>query len=378
MENAKTITGWISKDGCPVIPFIYLAIPFCFLDVGFIHEGHRIGLLIGILIILALKVPNKWLRYFLLYAAILHTKASASIFFESLAFSSIDRKVVFYRLVFLIVGTTLYLAVIYSKTSIKWFYNTFCIGTIIQCVIAIVQSCGFDPIIWFCRNLECNAIKKLPIGAAIGTLGNNNFLAAMIVITFPFFFRKGWIYCLPILLYGLFITNTATAIIAGIGGIIIYLGLKDKSPYCLENIPIMFIFAISLLVYLFFIENNLFGNKRFVYWIITLENLWSDKIALLFGYGPRKFLPLSVKGPLHNEWLQGLYYYGLIGMSFIGIYVVTIFKKNKFLFVAFIIACINAIGNYPMHLASSAALILIIMGLIQREKENYGRLFNIC
>ncbi|MFX0114201.1 MAG: hypothetical protein ACFFB3_06610 [Candidatus Hodarchaeota archaeon] len=367
MTKAK-MTGWLSNDNCPVIPIIYLFIPFCFLDVGFVHAGHRMGLLIGLLIILALKIPNQWLRYFLLYAAILFLITTSSFVLENINFFSYERKLVFDRLVFLIVGIIIYLLILDSNTSTKWFYNVFCIGTLIQFSIALIQKCGFDPILWLFQSIGCKAYSKLPIDIGMGSLGNNNFLAAMIAITIPFFFRKYWIYCVPFLLIQFFSLKTSTAIISLAIGLLLYFGLSNST--CFQNIFVTIFIIFFVLIYIFYCDQPIWKSPRFKYWFTIIENLWLNKKALFFGFGPKAVLPFGIKSPLHNEWLQGIYHYGVIGISFLITYVITISRKNKILFVAFIIACVNAVGNYPMHLAPSAFLILIIMGLIQRESTN--------
>lgn len=55
-------------------------------------------------------------------------------------------------------------------------------------------------------------------------------------------------------------------------------------------------------------------------------------------------------------------------MGIIAGYIITIYRGNKILFGAFCAACVNAIGNYPLHLPPSAFLIIMIIGLIEKER----------
>ncbi|MBA7562989.1 hypothetical protein ES708_04642 [subsurface metagenome] len=70
---------------------------------------------------------------------------------------------------------------------------------------------------------------------------------------------------------------------------------------------------------------------------------------------------------MHNDWLTLFYQYGLVGLSFVIGFVMTIYRGNKMLFSAFIIILVNMVGNYPLHLAPSAFLIIIIVGLMEKE-----------
>jgi hypothetical protein len=57
----------------------------------------------------------------------------------------------------------------------------------------------------------------------------------------------------------------------------------------------------------------------------------------------------------------------MVGLWIVGGYVLTLWRGNRFLFAALLIALINAGGNYNLHLAPSAALIAVIAGLIERD-----------
>jgi hypothetical protein len=107
--------------------------------------------------------------------------------------------------------------------------------------------------------------------------------------------------------------------------------------------------------------------------------LWREALGLIF-YHPVMTILGSGPGawwghpfPMHNEFLQGWHQYGSIGLLLILGYVVTIYRRSPVLFSAFIIMCVNMAGNYPLHLAPSGFLFIMIAALIEREKANEVR-----
>lgn len=253
MLNLKTITGWLSKDSFPVIPLVYLAIPFCFLANGLIHKGHKIGLLIGLLFILAVNVSNRWLRWFFLYVATWHLITRVMVVFGDPLINLLAGKIAFGRMIFLMAGIALYLMIVKSKTPLRWFYNVICIGTLIQCVIAIFQKFDIDLVVW-ALNFGCEAQARISTSVGMGTLGNNNFLAAFIAISMPFFLRKHWIAFIPFLLFHLFILETSTAVIALVVGMVVYFRLVEKTGRGIAGIVWILGIVICGTVYACFIE----------------------------------------------------------------------------------------------------------------------------
>jgi Kef-type K+ transport system membrane component KefB len=97
-----------------------------------------------------------------------------------------------------------------------------------------------------------------------------------------------------------------------------------------------------------------------------LKQLTVQPISIIIGMGPGAGWGKAY--PMHNEWLQCLHQFGLIGLSLMVGFAATISRGNRVLFTAFLIAAVNMFGNYSLHLAPSAFLICVIAGLIEREK----------
>src|SRR5208283_1462407 len=78
--------------------------------------------------------------------------------------------------------------------------------------------------------------------------------------------------------------------------------------------------------------------------------------------------------PLHNEYIQVVFELGLIGLTLMLGYIITTLRylwksKNIILLASFAAACIDMGANYSMHIATTAFLICIIAGLIERKKN---------
>jgi hypothetical protein len=346
----------------------FLLVPLSFLSTGILHKSHHLAFIISGLIIVATMIENIWIRSFLWYLAIwqvfiLVYKLFVPLLPISIVTASLD------TMMFFLVGAMLYYFVSVSKIKIQYFYNTICISVIIQCVIAILQSFKVDPVLVF-LNMFLSAYPTLSIDTMTGTLVNNNFLAAYVAISLPFFFRKRWAFFVPVIVYVLIGAKTTSAFVPAIMGSAIY--FYDSTT---KSRIIIAALAMSGIWYACFYHPFIRAthyNDRLDMWLIALNQVFAHPFTSIFGIGPGA--SWNRPYPMHNEWVQCLHQFGLLGLSALSGYVVTIYRKNRMLFSAFIIAAINMFGNYPIHLAPSAFLIIIISGLIERERLDNGKI----
>jgi len=101
---------------------------------------------------------------------------------------------------------------------------------------------------------------------------------------------------------------------------------------------------------------------------MALKKSCASVETFIFGCGAGAYWGKGF--PLHNEWVDLFFRFGLIGLVLIVAFLVTLYRENRILYAAMIIACVDAIGSYPFHLAPSLFLVLIIVGLIERQKEH--------
>jgi O-antigen ligase len=175
------------------------------------------------------------------------------------------------------------------------------------------------------------------------------------------FFRPGWKKFIPVIGVGILMSQTSTAIMAAFIGSGWYLfGWRGS---CLAVIP-------SCIYYLFFkvqVHALSFGT-RLEYWSDAIHKLYNSWQTVIFGVGPGVYW--QVGNDLHSEYMNTLFNLGILGLALVVAYLVMSFKKacNRYLCAAFIVICVNAIGNHLMHTAPTAMLALIVMALRDRRE----------
>jgi hypothetical protein len=362
-----------AKDN--LLPFCFMVLPFMVILVTTpigragitIHISHHFALFIFGVAMATMLVKNKWLSSFVIYACIwtlfilIYTVKNPQV-------PQIVTRNAFDALTFLLSGILIYALVIRSKISNDTFYNLICISALLQAGLAICQYLWIDPFLWLINAGFHMAIPRLDPHTLTGTLGNNNFLAAYLAIALPFFFRKGWFYGLILLIPCLILANTASAVVPAIVGTMFYFYPKVKD----NRKTIIYAGALFASLALYYVTTyhpiSIDGNGRFPFWGEALSQIRYNLFTMICGMGPGAGWGRSF--PLHNEWLQCLHQYGAIGLSLLVGYALTAYRGNRMLFTAFIIILINMIGNYSLHLAPSAFLIIITTGLMEREKIN--------
>ncbi len=353
-----------------VIFLLFLLLPFAFISPGILHGGQQFFLMISALIIIGMLCENKWIRVFLVYIALwqLYLFVHGLIAIDLFA-KRIDPQIKFglIQTMFAVCGAVIYKGVIDSKIKLKHVYNIICVTAIIQSLLALSQMCGYDPVLAM-LNLIVYTHAALPKTTVVGTLGNPNFLAAYLAISLPFFFRKYWCWFIPVIIFLFLFAKTSTAVFAVTVGCIIY--FKNYSfkvgKIKITGLIIGILFLVIGVGY-FINEAKVFTDPRYGFWLKAINNLKTIP-NWIFGLGPAASWGYNY--PLHNEWLTILYQYGLIGLGLAGGFVYTVYRGNKILFTALIIALVSMFGSYPLHLAPSAFLIIIIAGLMGREKES--------
>jgi hypothetical protein len=337
-----------------------MALPFAFLSYGIIHEGPRLAFVLFAVVVLASLIRNKWLSgacwYLLLWMVFICIYRMKFNLPQDVFVSALI------SFTMILSGIVAFIAVLKSTIRNETYYNIICLAVLIQASLAIFQYSGFDPVVWI-LTLITQAQPLLDPHTMTGTLGNPNFLAAFIAISLPFFFRRNWFYALITLVPILYITKTTSAVVPALIGTFFYF-------YPLMSFRIKIGIAVLCLSmgtwYAFFQHTPIHVNPRWKDWYAAI-GLWaSHPFPIIAGMGPGASWGKDY--PMHNEWLECLYQYGVIGLSLLIGYVVTIYRRDRMLLTAFIIAAINMFGNYSLHLAPSAFLIIIIAALIERER----------
>lgn len=336
----------------------YLLLPFAYISFGTIYRGQQYFLLICAFLLTAFRLRNQAVKWFFFYVAVSVLWSVISTMLEGKPSSG----EAFANLVYFWIAAAVILAVSESKIEISKVFNVLCVAAIIQAVIGITQTLGFDPYFWLLSNIF-DMRRGLADTALTGTLGNPNYLAGFIAISMPFFFRKHWIYCLPLFGVVFYLAETSTAVVAAAAGAIVY---YRKYWITLPVIAVVVVYMLLDNAYM-----PVLSDVRWEWWsdvTVHTMNTWQTS---LFGFGAGA--DWARPYPMHNEWVTLFYQFGFIGLLFPMVYLFqfkvpthTDIEEYKILYAALIAGMVNCFGNHPLHLAPSAFLILIIIGLTER------------
>lgn len=304
---------------------------------------------------LALHMPNKWLSGFGIYVSAwwlaVYLMTFTGAWMPELTLITID------TVLFLIFAMVAFLAVYYSKWSLNTWYNAICTAALIQCFVGTLQHFNLDPVSW-ALSYFVKVAGDFPFNYPTGTLGNPNFLAAFIAISLPFFIRDKWFWFIPVLFFGLYISHTSMAWVAVAIGISYFVGGRKLSLIAL---------ACFGLYTIIINPHDGLQNERVSMWLDAIQKITHSWKSTVFGFGPG--IQWKAGDQLHNEYLMMVWNYGLIGLAFMCGFILSISRTNRYLFTAFIIICVDIIGNHALHTTPTALLAIIIIALMEREKH---------
>lgn len=374
---------------------LFMLVPYAFVTAGIAHVGHRLFLLIVGLILIACLTENNWFKVFFIYAA------CWQVWLFLIYWGKLPHKprMGIEQLVFFTAAIIIFVVVKNGSLKKERFFDAICISALLQSILAVFQINKIDPIVNLLRCfIEVNI--ELDPSCITGTLFNNNFLAAYLGFTLPFFFRPYWKYCIPLLVVLIYWAKTSMAVMSVLVGMAFYFGGGYLRIVIAIVLGCLYSFLLDKPFFSYDIQHQLnrsgltdmdkanylinqYSSTRFGIWAQAIKEIFDSWWTCIFGHGPgaRWGRPY----PMHNEYLQVWHQYGLIGLGLLVGFIIDLSRRyvhfksmmmkdgNRMLFASFVIICVNMIGNYPLHLAPSAFLIIIVVGLMQRERHDNGR-----
>lgn len=347
-----------------IVPVAFLLLPFAICSRGLIHTSHYTAFFALGLVWIGCLCDNvilraffwycfAWLAFIVTFSAVYPGPMSAII---PLSLQSA---------MMLTAGGALYVVVTRTSLSDNAWFNVLCIAGLIQAVIGILQVFVFDPVVWLISLV-------IPAGGQgyqpSGFLGNNNFFAAWMAFSLPFFLRRKWIFLAPVIIFALAIANTRMAWIAASAGMIYYLWPVLQS----RKARTILVAAITgaAAAYLVGTGRAFSHFERLDYWLdaikVTIGNGW---FTIIFGNGFGSVW--QVGNSLHSEPVEMFFTLGAIGALIMAAFIVLTLLTcpSRRLAAAFVIVAVNTIGNHAAHLAPSAFFIIIVIALIERAKR---------
>ena len=332
-----------------ILPILFIVVLPFFVWGRNILQGQINGFVFLSLLMAVLLLPNVWLKIIGIIATGWLGFAYAIDFIGSFPISPfVDASLVlFFAIVF-------YLFVYHTKYTFEFYAKIICISALIQTMISICQWLWFDPVSFLMSTIVI--VKGTGI---VGSLGNPNFLGAYLAISLPFFFRSRWVWFIPVIIIGLLISKTSTAIIGAIIGTAFFIG-GWRFAVC-GIVPVGIYLMVST-------PAGTALNVRLDYWIDATKTTCRSLSSFIVGYGQGTTWRLD--NQIHNEYVATFFNYGITGLACMIAYIATISRNNKILFTAFIILCVNMIGNHPLHVVTTAILAIVISALIERGRHD--------
>ena len=356
------------------IPILFItALPF-FVWGDTILQGQVNGLIFLTFFAAVMFIPNPWLKLLgLIATGWLGYAYSMSFVFHYSSEPTINAAL----LIFL--GVLVYLFIIYQgrvfkKIETKYWMNTICISALIQASIGLCQFLGFDPMSAAVSNV-INVRFNAGSSPSVGVTGNQNFLGAYLAISSIFFFRP------PFNDFGGCKIHPKQLAFALIGGVLLM--TKANTAIAAASVGLCWHFfglagvlaaIIPAAAYMQITDAAIWDGRhgfweadRFQFWMDATNKIrFAPPSTFLFGYGPGT--TWQAGNQLHSEYFATLFHYGTVGLAFMITYIKTSYRGHKILFTALIISCVNMIGNHPLHVLTTAILIITIIALNEREK----------
>ena len=384
----------MKKDS--IIAVLFFIFPFMVLAPGLIWKGQQLFFITMGLVVIAFQIRNLYVRAFLLFGM------SWQVYIFLSAFNmGINPGPGLSVILCLLAGAIIYKFVSEGTVEREAWYSVIRIVVIIQVIIGALQLAGHNPVTILLSGITL-VRADLPTHI-VGTLGNRNFLALFIAASLPMFaawnaatYRGiNWSVVMMVI-FLLFCLSPGT--MAGIIGLAIYYVAKNKPKhgraYLGGAIMAALLFAI---IYLLFINTDhlsefaLLGQQwrelsangdvltdttqgdigRMAMWMMAGYKLLHNAWAFFIGFGPGAYWGRPY--PLHSEYAAMWFQFGLAGILLMAGFIwsnlrLLIKNGDAVLLASFSAICLDMAGNFPMEVASTAFLIAIICGLIEKER----------
>jgi len=224
----------------------------------------------------------------------------------------------------------------------------------------------------------------------LGFLSNINMTSAFMAICLPAFFRKRWIFAIPLIIVSLLLAKSLSGLIPAFIAICLYIVIKCRK----YRLFIVGGLSIAFVAYLFKTESTAIlslscGGRLAIYKAIA-KYIIPIRPIVGWGVGQFKYLfPIICKNAIpdpipgvnvlqaHNDFLQLWVEMGVIGFTLVCGYLFSLFRKawrmkDYILLLGILIITINANFNFLLH-TTGGVLFLVYAVLIEKKYEDQKR-----
>lgn len=285
-----------------------------------------------------------------------------------------------------LIASGIYLGIQYLDIDKRKLFNGVCIASALQIIAVFMQWLNLFPF-WNGAWDE---------GRIWGLFGNSNWSGCFIAMIIPFFFtlKDRYLRALGITsgFVALLILDSQFALLSGIVGVLAYFYIKHRDFILKKGLAYLILVLILGIIPVAMAHPPNIANERFdlwlrIWWVITGGGNTEWGCHFLQGYGLGsgfQAFPVIAKGichdpnlqwhQAHNEYLQVLFQYGIIGLLLItGLIISTVKKisiRNVVLASSLIALLADSLGFFPMRTSPIGYMAVMFLALIDREDRD--------
>lgn len=296
-----------------------------------------------------------------------------------------------------------------NKLEVKYFnmvLNGICVIALLQVAMMIAQYFNWWLVIYpkgmvvksaylnnFVMHLENNYNQYKHF--ITGFFGNTNDTSAFLALVFPAFFRKKWLWGIPVIAIALLLAKSLGGIIAGFL-VALYFILSTAKKYRFKLTALWVVFGAWAYNFIGNIQELISFSGRLPIWKEVWQNMIIRKPVIGWGLGQFQVdfpaIQKAISSPLlyegaregvrwrwttaHNDYIQLWAELGTIGIVIVLGYIVCTISKginiklhaDKILFAGLIAGLSNAFVNFMFH-TTTAVLFLVYLAMLEKGKE---------
>lgn len=313
----------------------------------------------------------------------------------------------------ILIYAIIFIFIISQKVKSGWVYNTICIIAILNVIYQLLQLAGIQtypgPSITGHHTL-------------VGLQGNVNEASVFMAISLPAFFRKRWMWCLPLPIAGLVMAESLSGVMAVFAAVLVYIFLQEKARVVI-SIMLASLLVAAGIFYAIYVDKFSYESQKNSRLTIWKESITAALYKPIFGWGfgqysaviplitnpmaiplqERKALytevedkkafnevvnkmaganiaayyknkkyPASIFLEAHNEYIETLFASGIAGLLLLLSSIAHILregwkKKDRLPFYGFLVSCVTATVFFSWQIVPIAVITVVWGGLCLRS-----------
>lgn len=324
--------------------------------IGQVRVSFQLLFQISVAIMLAYGIwlkGNRWLSGLLILATI-------SCFHPKLTVNS------FLTFQVIVFGAVWYLILLYclkKKENMYILLDAMCVLAVCNVLYQGVQFAGYDWIF--------NDIGKAEKTQLVGFMSNRNELGAVLAFCLPAFFRRRWIFAIPLILIGLIGTHCMGGVLAAGAATAVYLFWRLRRWAAITGLTVCLAGAALYAIYF----DPHFDTSRLTAWGLMWD-LYRNNWVTGYGLGSFQTIFMGLKehfvtpyAQAHNDLFQGIFEMGIGFAVLTAGYLISIVRRRESILAiaAMTGIVVNSLVNFPFHVAITAMIAITWMAILEHD-----------